>query len=102
MKNVYEELIPKARELEKHIDTDWAYEHESLYDDFAADIEFLHANDHLTDAEFDSLASIAFYDYPEGLKGDYDDETFIAEVMALAQPISEYHNWYVHRPEKEG
>ena len=102
MKKLYEALLVKARELEEHIDTDWAYEHESLYEDFENKIEDAYAKGTLTAAEFDALAAIAFYDYPEGLKGDYDDETFIAEVMALAQPISEYHNWYVHRPEKEG
>ena len=90
MKKLYDALLVKARKLEKHIDTDWAYKHESKYEAFENKIEDAYAKGKLTDAEFDALAAIAFFDYPD-LKGDYDDETFVAAVMALDQPISKYH-----------
>ena len=84
-------FLPTARELERHIDTDWADEHADAYDGFASILEYAWSNGDLTDAEFNALASIAFYDYPEGLKGDEDDEDLIEQELALDQPIAEYH-----------
>lgn len=87
----YTRLLPQARELERHIDTDWADEHADAYDDFAALLEDAWSNGDLTDAEFNALASIAFFDYPEGLKGDEDDEDLIEQELALDQPDRRYH-----------
>jgi len=84
MSNKYRELLPEARELEKHINTDWTDENLDRYDNFADIIEHEWSKGNLTDAEFNSLAGIAFYDYPEGLKGEEFDRT-------LEQPISKYH-----------
>lgn len=87
----YRKLLPQARELERHIDTDWAEEHGDDYDGFASILEYAWENGDLSDAEFNALAAIAFYDYPEGLKGDEDDEDRIEQELALEQPIAEYH-----------
>ena len=87
----YSLFLPQARELERHIDTDWADEHADEYDDFAALLEDAWSNGDLTDAEFNALASIAFFDYPEGLKGDEDDEDLIEQELALDQPDRRYH-----------
>ena len=87
----YRELLPQARELERHIDTDWAEEHEDRYEAFADQLEYDYHLGLISDAEFNSLVAIAFYDYPEDLKGDGDDEDLIEQELALEQPIAEYH-----------
>ena len=86
METRYKELLPEARELEKHIDTDWAEKNSGKYDRFADTIEAEWSNGNLTDGEFNSLAGIAFYDYPDGLKGN---EEYTPE---LEQPTPKYHN----------
>ena len=87
----YRELLPQARELERHIDTDWAEAHEDQYEAFADQLEYAWHLGLISDAEFNSLVAIAFYDYPEDLKGDGDDEDLIEQELALEQPIVEYH-----------
>ena len=87
----YGKLLPQARELERHIDTDWAMENADEYDEFSDMIEDAWELGRISDAEFNALASIAFYDYSEGLKGDEDDEDLIEQELALDQPIAEYH-----------
>lgn len=90
-------FLPQARELERHIDTDWADEHADAYDGFASILEYAWENGDLSDAEFNALAAIAFYDYPEGLKGDEDDEDLIEQELALDQPDLRYHGGYGRR-----
>lgn len=87
----YTRLLPQARELESHIDTDWAVENADAYDEFSDMIEDAWEFGRISDAEFNALASIAFYDYSEGLKGDEDDEDLIEQELALEQPIAKYH-----------
>ena len=101
MRNEYEALITEARELEMHIDTEWAETNAGRYDDFANTIEDKYAAGLLTDAEFNSLASIAFFDYPDGLKGDDEDEELTKQELALAQPIAKYHVGACRRREGE-
>lgn len=87
----YGKLLPQARELERHIDTDWAVENADEYDEFSDLIEDAWEFGRISDAEFNALASIAFYDYSEGLKGDEDDEDLIEQELALDQPDRRYH-----------
>lgn len=56
-------LMVEAKELEAKLDTDWAEEHVDVYEAFDAKINEAYINGDLTDDEFNTLATIAFYDY---------------------------------------
>ena len=92
----YMELLPQARELERHIgDEEWYWKDKKAADDLFYGFEALLLEEHsagrLTDAGFNSLAAIAFFTYPDFM-GDEDDEDLIEAELALEQPISEYHD----------
>ena len=73
--NYKEQLRVIARKLGGYTDTDWAYEHEDVYERFDTEIKRLHENGDLTDAEFCGLALTAFYDYdiPAELEYVFDE-----------------------------
>lgn len=70
---MFEKLMARAKELEKNLCTEWADENVKMYDDFAECIEDAWDRGELTDNEFNELALTAFYDYPDGLKGEEED-----------------------------
>ena len=65
---MFNKLMKVAKKLETHLNTEWAEEHESLYNNFASRIEYEYAAGNITAKEFNELAMTAFYDYPDGLK----------------------------------
>ena len=67
---MYEELMKVALELGEHVDTEWAEENSAQYDEFADRIEDAWNRGKISDDEFNELALVAFYDYPNGLKGE--------------------------------
>ena len=64
---MFNELMERAKELEKHIDTEWAYENSEQYDMFADRIELEWMAGRITDDQFNELALTAFYDF----QGDF-------------------------------
>lgn len=66
----FEELMATARELGSHVDTDWAEDNATMYDEFESRVNSAWENGFITDMQFDTLVITAFYDYPD-LKCDY-------------------------------
>ena len=63
----YEELMKKAKRLEKHIDTEWAEKHGAEYDKFTEICENEWNAGNLTDKEFTLLMLTGLYDYDKDL-----------------------------------
>lgn len=90
MSKMYKRLLGTARFLEKQIGTEWAMANEDKYDIFATKIEKAYERGSIDAREFNSLAMIAFYDYPEGFKGDPEDES-VLDFTGLEEPDPKYH-----------
>ena len=63
MTKLYNEWMIEARALEAGLDTEWAEEHEELYEAFAEKCESAYNDGRLTDREFTELILTALYDY---------------------------------------
>ena len=73
------EMLKKALELGKKLNTEWAEENEAEYNAFADEIEREYAAGELSAESFNTLALFAFYDY-DGMK-ETDGEVRLDETM---------------------
>ena len=92
--------LPEARALEELIDryddTDPEYpETEKRFEAFAEDLETAYNRGELSAVEYNSLADIAFFEIPDGLKEvdeDADDYTNMDYIgHGLEEPRPQYH-----------
>ena len=90
MSKMYKRLLGTARFLEKQIGTEWAHANGDKYDIFATKIEKACERGSIDAREFNSLAMIAFCDYPKGLKGDPEDKGFL-DFTGLEEPDLRFH-----------
>lgn len=91
------EVLKKAKYLEARKDTEWAERNEAKYEAFAEEIEKLWAEDKLTDKEFNDLALMAFWDYPN-LKYDEEQDTLNGEYEAYLRCVSPFYDDPMNEP----